>query len=67
MIYLFNLFVKTRIYFSISNQSVYYLKNGKRNYSKVAIELNQNGYGARKGNLFTPMTVRRLFNPEQVP
>jgi hypothetical protein len=39
----------------------YHLKNGKMNFSKVAVELNQNGYRARKGSLFTPMTVKKLF------
>jgi hypothetical protein len=39
----------------------YYLKNGKMNFSKVATELNHNGYKTRNGNLFTAMTVKRLF------
>ncbi|HLY71884.1 MAG TPA: recombinase family protein [Puia sp.] len=39
----------------------YFLKYGKMNFSKVAAELNNNGYKTRNGNLFTPMTVKRLF------
>ena len=38
------------------------LKNGTMNLRKVASELNERGYRTRRNCLFTPMSVKRVFD-----